>query len=221
VRLTSRLGQTPGDNQPEQFEVPPSAQVTAAPAASGGVRSILKRLNFSTTKARRQAAAAASAAQAQGPFEAGPSTSGAQPQAQSTIKQLRFDLGATPSASTASRQAQHRHVTFEAATVSPATRTCTAKFPAPGTAAQLRTPTPPTIQEEGSGEGSEDVGGGSVNSAAAGHTPYDRRLSSLFRKYQVAGTPELADDELDELVANGKHSGVEGWGLLQNMAALP
>jgi hypothetical protein len=48
-----------------------------------------------------------------------------------------------------------------------------------------------------------------VNSARAGHTPFDRRLSSLFAKYQVGGTPELLPEaELDGLVAEG------GWACL-------
>jgi hypothetical protein len=56
--------------------------------------------------------------------------------------------------------------------------------------------------------GSDDGAVGSVNSARAGHTPYDRRLSSLVRKYQVAGTPELPDAALETIVEGGERAHV-------------
>ncbi|PRW32975.1 hypothetical protein C2E21_8057 [Chlorella sorokiniana] len=204
--MPSRLGATPGAKAAAQFEVPLSARAAAAdaaPATGKNLKSILKRLNFSATKARAAAAAhagdeppATAATAAQAAPTAGPA-------AQSTIKQLRFDVGATPAVPTAAKPGS-RHVSFDAATVSPAPRGSRLGRGSGAPASALRTPEPP-IQEEASGGSSEDggAGAGSVNSAAAGHTPYDRRLSSLFRKYQVAGTPELADADLDGLVADG------------------
>ncbi|KAL4422795.1 hypothetical protein ABPG75_008992 [Micractinium tetrahymenae] len=209
VRLPSRLGLTPGAKQPEQFAVPASAAVAGlAPATTGGnLKSILKRLNFSTTKGRAAAAPAAGdgSAAALPIVQRQPATAVA---AESTIKQLRFDMGATPAASTAARPAAAgRHVSFGAGTVSPAARVRPARPSAAAGTPAWRTPQPTILEDDSAGssgsEGGGTPGAGSVNSAAAGHTPYDRRLSSLVRKYQVAGTPELPDAELDEFVAGG------------------
>lgn len=210
VRMPSRLGTTPGAKAPPQFEVPLSARAVAAdaaPATGKNLKSILKRLNFSATKARAAAAAHAGDEAPSTAAAAAAPVPGAGPAVQSTIKQLRFDVGATPALPTAAKPGS-RHVSFDAATVSPAPRgSRLGRSSGAGTApaSAMRTPEPP-IQEEASGSGSEDggAGAGSVNSAAAGHTPYDRRLSSLFRKYQVAGTPELADADLEDLVADGE-----------------
>lgn len=194
----SRLGLTPGGKQPELFAVPAgTASKPAAAAAAGtlpqpttggggGLKSILKRLNFSGTKARGMPSIAAGGASTVAAAAAPRQPAG--PAAQSTIKQLRFDAGATPAAGTTTdRHGGARHVTFDAATVSPAARTrhsCPGSAAGAASAALPFTPEP-TIREEDS-VGSDDApGGGSVNSAAAGHTPYDKRLSSLFRKYQV------------------------------------
>ena len=206
VRMPSRLGATPGVKAPTQFEVPLStraAAADAAPATGKNLKSILKRLNFSATKARA-AAAAHTGDEVPSTAAAAPPATAAGPVAQSTIKQLQFDVGATPAAPTAAKPSG-RHVSFDATTVSPAPRGSRLGRSSGAPASALRTPEPP-IQEEASGGSSEDAdaGAGSVNSAAAGHTPYDRRLSSLFRKYQVAGTPELADADLDDLVADGE-----------------
>lgn len=212
--MPSRLGLTPGAKAGELFEVPATARraAGAAPPTGKNLKSILKRLNFSATKAKVAATVAAHPA---APGTGAPATAQVsythQPQAaagaaaQSTIKQLRFDAGATPTAVTAKPGA--RHVSFDAATVSPVVRGGRPGAVMGSTGpSHMRTPEP-AIQEESSGE---EGGPSTVNSAAAGHTPYDRRLSSLFRKYQVAGTPELTDAELDELVAEGG-SGVLGW----------
>lgn len=217
--MPSRLGATPGAKAASQFEVPLSARAAAAdaaPATGKNLKSILKRLNFSATKARAAAGGTAAAAQAgdEAPATAaaaaGPAPT-AGPAAQSTIKQLRFDVGATPAGPTAAKPGG-RHVSFDATTVSPAPRGSRLGRSSGAPASALRTPEPP-IQEEASGGSSEDgAGAGSVNSAAAGHTPYDRRLSSLFRKYQVAGTPELADADLDDLVADGERLARAGLG---------
>ena len=248
VRLPSRLGVTPGGKHPEEFVVPPSARTAAAAAAAAAagpagaaapatagnhnLKSILKRLNFSTAKGAAAAASVAAAVVPASEAAAGGQAASAAPaaarqqqaQGQSTIKQLRFfDFAATPgpygvagSTSTAAGAPADRHVSFDAATVSPAVRST--RRPAAASAAApaplLRTPEP-AIQEEDSGSGGEDAAGGaggaggSVNSARAGHTPFDRRLSSLFAKYQVGGTPELLPEaELDGLVAEG---GWAGW----------
>lgn len=223
VRLPSRLGATPGAKQPEQFAVPPSttrAEARAAAAAplppTAGIKSILKRLNFSTSKqkAARVAATSAVATSAAAPaFK--PGFSAAQLQPESTMKQLRFDGGASVGPAAAPR-----HVRFDAATASPAPRTRqvvahSADTPAAASVA-FGTPTPaiPEAEEEdeqasrGSGEEESAAAGvgGSVNSARAGSTPFDRRLSSLFRKYQVEGTPELGEEELGGLVDGGAAS---------------
>jgi hypothetical protein len=251
VRLPSRLGVTPGGKHPEEFVVPPSARTAAAAAAAAAagpagaaapatagnhnLKSILKRLNFSTAKGAAAAASVAAAMVPASEAAAGGQAASAAPaaaqqrqqqaQGQSTIKQLRFfDFAATPgpygvAGSTAAGAPADRHVSFDAATVSPAVRST--RRPAAASAAApaplLRTPEP-AIQEEDSGSGGEDAAGGaggaggSVNSARAGHTPFDRRLSSLFAKYQVGGTPELLPEaELDGLVAEG---GWAGWGEL-------
>lgn len=225
VRLPSRLGLTPGAKQPEQFVVAAGGQVEgkgagAAPASAGvgnNLKSILKRLNFASHTKGRAAPAAPTDAPASSALHRQPAAVAAAVAAapESTIKQLRFDAGTTPAAGTAAKPAgAGRHVSFDAATVSPAARSRPTLL-ANGSGAALpatawRTPEP-TIQEEdsaSSGTGDEDDGsgpaGGSVNSARAGHTPYDRRLSSLFRKYQVAGTPELPEADLDDLVAGGE-----------------
>lgn len=180
----------------------------------GNLKSILKRLNFSTTKGRGMAAPVAGGASA-----AGLPTVQHEPAApavvESTIKQLRFDVGATPAASTAPRPAGGgRHVSFDAAAVSPIAQARHVQQPtAAGTPAWL---TPQPIVEGSAGssssEGSGTPAAGSINSAAAGHTPYDRRLSSLIRKYQAAGTPELPDDELDELAAGAQQQCFQGVG---------
>lgn len=209
VRMPSRLGATPGVKAPLQFEVPLSARAAvadAAPATGKNLKSILKRLNFSATKARAAAAAHGGDEVPSTAAAAAPPTTAAGPAAQSTIKQLRFDVGATPAAPTAAKPGG-RHVSFDATTVSPAPRGSRLGRSSGAPASVLRTPEPP-IQEEASSGSSEDAdaGAGSVNSAAAGHTPYDRRLSSLFCKYQVAGTPELADADLDDLVADGERA---------------
>lgn len=204
--MPSRLGLTPAGKQPEQYIMPALAAAAGqAPASAAGVggnlKSILKRLNFSNTKGRAAAVAAAADASA-----AALPTGHSEPAGvavESTIKQLRFD-GATPAASTALQPAAAgRHVSFDASTVSPAAGVRPVRLPGAAGTPTWRTPQP-TIEEEDSAgsSGSEESGtpvAGSVNSAAAGHTPYDRRLSSLIRKYQVAGTPELPDAELDEL----------------------
>lgn len=228
VRLPSRLGATPGAKQPEQFAVPPSttrAEARAAAAAplppTAGIKSILKRLNFSTSKqkAARVAATSAVAPSAAAPaFK--PGFSAAQLQPESTMKQLRFDGGASVGPAAAPR-----HVRFDAATASPAPRTRqvvahSADTPAAASVA-FGTPTPaiPEAEEEdeqasrGSGEEESAAAGvgGSVNSARAGSTPFDRRLSSLFRKYQVEGTPELGEEELGGLVDGGEWLFGKGW----------
>lgn len=203
----SRLGLTPGTKPAaEQFEVPASARAAAAAPATGkNLKSILKRLNFSATKAKAAATVAAATGGGDAPHTLARPAQPAAATAESTIKQLRFDVGATPAAATAAKPTG-RHVSFDAATVSPAARGARALGSAgPSSALPARTPEP-AIAEEGSEDGgsqdSGSAGGAStVNSAAAGHTPYDRRLSSLFRKYQVGGlTPELPDAELEELL---------------------
>lgn len=222
VRLPSRLGLTPGERQPDPppFAVAASSAAGgAAPAttrgAGGNLKSILKRLNFSTTKGRGAAAPAAGDASAAGlpTVQRQPTASAA---AESTIKQLRFDVGATPAATAAAPSgAGGRHVSFDSAAVSPAARERPVRpTNAAGTPTWL-TPEPTVLEADSAGssgsEGSSTPVAGSVNSAAAGHTPYDRRLSSLMRKYQAAGTPELPDDELDELAAGGLRGGEQPW----------
>lgn len=209
----SRLGLTPGAKPAtEQFEVPASARAVAAPATGKNLKSILKRLNFSATKAKAAATVAAAPTGGDAPHTLARPAQPAAAAAESTIKQLRFDMGGvTPAAATAAKQAG-RHVSFDAATVSPAARGARALGSAgPSSTLPARTPEPAIAEEaseEGSQEGSQG-GASTVNSAAAGHTPYDRRLSSLFAKYHVGGlTPELPDSELEDLLAAGG-----GWGV--------
>eukprot|EP00887_Chlorella_sp_A99_P007262 scaffold2.g7262.t1 len=187
VAGTSRFAKTPGGALP-------AGQGAAAGAATAGTSkqtvALKKKLSFTVTKLRQQQGEDEAAVLA----TAGPASRipAADPAA-TTTKHLRF--GATPAAATAGRQgAGPRHVTFDASTVSPAAR---GRPPAVApAAAPYQTPEPP-ILEEGSASSLEE-GGCTTNTTNAGRTPFDRHMSSLFRKYAADATPEALDDDLLE-----------------------
>lgn len=84
-----------------------------------------------------------------------------------------------------SKQAS-RHVSFDAGTMSPAARPATKRQ----SNVQFQTPQP-TIEES---EVMDSPAPSQVNSINAGQTPFDSRLSGLFRKYNTSDTPSMASE---------------------------
>lgn len=118
-----------------------------------------------------------------------------------TTKQLRFELdGTTPA---------QRRVTFDSSTVSP----IAAK---PHRLSHVHYSPGPTILEDDEKTILAEYPS-SVNSANAGSTPYDKRLSSLFRKYKLSISPtvithqEAEYDVLDEMALEALRPDSPAW----------
>ena len=189
-RVPSRFARTPGPGADATLGGSAAAKGTTAGLETAGV---LKKLTFSVAKPRLEAQLEALEAEMD-TVRLGCRAAGREPA--TTTKHLRF--GATPAGATTAGRGP-RHVTFDASVANPASYS-TGQAQGPTGQLPLATPEPPAAEVEDDGCRVSPSGGpSSTNTANAGHTPYDKRLSSLFRKYADSTPGGIAEDLLDSL----------------------